>query len=482
MTIDIPERFGYFVDGSSRRPNDDITVRDPATNEPIATVPEAGKAAVDRAIDAAVPAGDEWAGTDRSERGRLLAAVAEAIRDNADRLATLETREVGRPLTESRANVEGAAGLFEYYAGLTDKLEGRSIPIGNDGEYLDYTVREPYGVTAQIVPWNASIALAARGFAPALAAGNAVVAKAPSKAPLSLLELTELLSETGLPDGVLNTVTGGGSTVGDPLVGDERIGAIEFTGSTETGKHVMRSAADNVTDLHLELGGKGANIVFADADLTGAVDSVVATFNNAGQICFAPTRIFVQSDVYAEFVGRAVDRVEAMTVGPGIDDPDMGPVITPAARERVAGFVEDARRDGARVLTGGEVLRADGNFYAPTLIDGVSDDAPVSCEEVFGPVLTVHEFETASEAVERANDTRYGLSNLVWTADLSTAHTVAGGLESGTVQVNDYPVLSPAAVSGGYKESGLGRAKGMQAIESFTQTKNVAISLSDPEE
>jgi len=478
MAIDIPERYGFLVSGTEQRPNDDVTVRDPATNEPLATVPEAGEGGVDRALESSVEAAGQWAAYDGAERGRLLSAVADTIRENADRLAAVETREVGRPLSESHANVAGAADTFEYYAGLTDKIEGRQVPLGRDGDYVDYTRREPYGVTAQVVPWNASLALAARGFAPALAAGNTVVAKAPSNAPLSLLELTKLVHDAGFPDGVVNTVTGTGSGTGDHLVRDGRVDFVEFTGSTDTGKRVMRAAAEHVTDLHLELGGKGANIVFDDADLEGAVDSVVATFNNAGQICFAPTRVFVQSSVYDEFVDRAVDRVEAMALGPGIEDPDMGPLITPEARDQVAEFVETAREDG-RVLTGGHVPRETGNFYAPTLIDGVTDDAPVSCEEIFGPVLTLYEFETASEAVERANDTRYGLSNLVWTSDLSTAHTVAAGLESGTVQVNDYPVLSPAAVSGGYKESGLGRAKGLQAIEAFTRTKNVAISLDD---
>ncbi|WP_159898596.1 aldehyde dehydrogenase family protein [Salinirussus salinus] len=477
MAAEIPNRYGYFVDGEPRQPNRNVSVRDPSTNEEIATIPEAGPRGVDAALESAVAVENEWRAHDAVERGHLLRALADRIREDADRLAATETMEVGRPLSESHDNVEGAAGLFEYYAGLTDKIEGRQIPLANDGSYLDYTLREPYGTTAQVVPWNASIALAARGFAPALAAGNTVVAKAPSRAPLSLLELTKLAHEVGFPAGVVNTVTGSGSGTGDPLVTDDRVDAIEFTGSTTTGKNVMQSAAEHVSDVHLELGGKGANIVFEDADLEGAVASVIETFNNAGQICFAPTRLFVQSGVYDDFLDRVVARVEAMEVGPGIADPDMGPVISPSARDTVAEFVEDARRQGGRVLTGGEVPREPGNFYAPTLIAGVDDDARVSCEEVFGPVITVYEFDTPEEAVERANDTRYGLSNLVWTTDLATAHSVAGSLESGTVQVNDYPVLSPAAVSGGYKESGLGRAKGMQAIETFTQSKNVAISL-----
>jgi len=480
MNRDYLRDYGYFLNGEYRDADEHITVLDPATNEEVATVPEAGPEGVDRAIESSLAAQEEWADGDPAHRRRVLTDIAERIREEVDRIAEIETLEEGRPLTESCHQIEAASHYFEYYAGLTDKIEGRQIPLGG-GDALDYTRREPYGVTAHVVPWNASFVLAARGFGPALAAGNSVVAKASSKAPASLLELADLAHDAGLPSGVLNVVTGSGSTTGDPLVTDERVEAIEFTGSTATGKHVMREAADHVTPIHLELGGKGSNIVFADADIDGALDSVVATYANAGQICYAPTRIFVQSAVYDEFVERAVERVSALSVGPGIDDPDMGPLVDRQARDTVVEYVDNARENGARVLTGGEIPREEGNFYAPTLIDGVADDAPLSCQEVFGPVFALYEFETASEAVARANDTIYGLSNLVWTNDLSRAHRVAEGLESGTVWINDYPVLSPAAVSGGYKQSGLGRAKGVQAIEAFTQTKNVIVSLVDGE-
>lgn len=479
MTASYLGAYGYVVDGASRQPNTDVSVADPATNEEIATVPEAGQRGVDDAVASSRAVRTEWAGYDTVERGRVLRAIAEQLRRNVDRLAELETLEMGRPLSESVEMVRGAARYFEYYAGLTDKVEGRQIPLPGDGDHLDYTVREPYGVTAQIVPWNASIALAARGFAPALATGNTVVAKAPSTAPLSLLELTDLATIAGLPDGVLNTVTGSGSVTGDALVTDDRIDAIEFTGSTDTGKRVLEAAASRVIPTHLELGGKGANIVFADADLEGALESVVATFRNAGQICYAPTRVFVETDIYDTFVERAAARVESLEVGPGMTDPDVGPLVSPDARETVAAAVAEASDRGGRTITGGEVPRQEGNFFAPTLLDGLTDDDPLVREEVFGPVVTLHEFESRTGVVERANDTRYGLLNLVWTDDLARAHSVAGGLESGTVLVNDYPVLSPAAVSGGFKESGLGRSKGRQAIEAFTQTKNVVVSVAD---
>ncbi len=469
--------YAYILNGETVRPNDEIVVTDPATNTAIATVPEAGAEGIDEAITSSMAVKTEWANFDAVDRGQLLSDLADRIRADSDRLAEIETTDTGRPLIESKYMVEGAAGYFDYYAGLTDKIEGRQIPVSGEDTYLDYTVREPYGVTAHIVPWNAAVPLAARSFAPALAAGNTVVAKAPEKAPLAVLELTELAHEVGFPDGVLNILTGRGSTTGDHLVSDPRVSAVEFTGSIETGKHVMQSAADQITDVHLELGGKGANIVFEDANLDAAVQSIVDTFQNAGQICYAPTRLFVQAGIYEEFVERTVERVESMSVGPASEDPDMGPLITSDAQQAVSEYVEEARKQGARVLTGGQILRDTGNFYAPTLIGQVDDDAPISCEEVFGPVITVHEFETTSQVIDRANATKYGLANLVWTSDLSTAHSVADGLESGTVMINDYPVLSPAAVSGGYKESGLGRAKGQQALNAFTQTKNVVISL-----
>lgn len=480
MTSEYLGEYGYFVDGEQRHGAETISVSNPATNEEVATVPEAGADGIDEAIESARSAQEEWASFDPVERGRILDDIAEAVRGTVERLAELETIEEGRPLTESRHQIESASHYFEYYAGLTDKIEGRQIPLSG-ANTLDYTLREPYGVTAQIVPWNASFVLAARGFGPALAAGNTIVAKASSTAPVSLIELASIAHDAGLPAGVLNVVTGGGSTVGDALIADERVRAIEFTGSTRTGKHVMQAAADHVTPVHLELGGKGANIVFADADIEAALDSVIATYQNAGQICFAPTRIFVQADIYDEFVERAVERVSGLSIGPGIEDHDMGPLATREARDTVAGYVDQASADGSRVLTGGDVPIKEGNFYEPTLLDGVADDDTIACEEVFGPVFTLHEFETGSEAVERANDTVYGLSNLVWTDDLSTAHTVADGLESGTVWVNDYPMLSPAAVSGGYKQSGIGRAKGIQALNAFTRTKNVMLSLNDLE-
>lgn len=479
MTEDHLGTRGYIVAGKRQQADETIQVTDPATNEELARIPEAGKAGVASALETATDVERAWREFEIAERGRLLQALADAIRKNADRLARLETFESGRPLTESTFHIEGGARYFEYFAGLADKIEGEQIPLPGETNRLDYTIREPYGVTAHIVPWNASFALASRSFAPALAAGNVVVAKVPSLAPLSVLELGELAHDVGFPQGVVNVLTGSGSTTGDALISDDRVRAVEFTGSTSTGKHVMRSAADSVRPVHLELGGKGANLVFADADLDGAVESVVATFQNAGQICYAPTRIFVHTDIYDEFVEQTVQRVEAMSIGPGIDDHDMGPVISPDAHQDVVEAVDRARAQGARVLTGGSVPRETGNFYEPTLVDGLSDDASLSCEELFGPVFTLYEFETASEAVQRANDVRYGLNNVVWTSNLTRAHAVAERLESGTVQVNEYPILSPAAPSGGVKESGIGRSKGMQAIDSFTQRKNVAISLGE---
>ena len=479
QTNEIPPDQGALIDGKRRLYDDTFAVEDPSTEEELATVPDVGSAGVDQAIEAAQRAQREWMDLPATERGRLLFELADTIRAERNRLAEIETRETGRPLSDSVGQMFGTAKYYEYAAGMTDKIEGKQIPIVGEGTYLDYTLRVPYGVTAHIIPWNASAVLAARSFAPALAAGNSIVAKAPSNAPLSLLAIADLFAEVGFPPGLVNVVTGSGSRVGQPLIHDSRVRFVEFTGSTETGKGVMQSAAENVIPVHLELGGKGANIIFEDAPIDDAVESIISSFANAGQICFAPTRIFVHESIYDDVTSKAVKRAESMSIGPGIDDPDMGPVISSQAQQTVANYVDSAVNNGANVLTGGMIPRETGHFYAPTLIDDVADTDPIACEEVFGPVFTVHSFSSTSEAVRRANDTPYGLNNLVWTNDLSRAHLVAAELQSGTVMINDYPILSPAAVSGGFKESGIGRTKGIQAIESFTETKNVVISLDD---
>jgi aldehyde dehydrogenase (NAD+) len=340
-------------------------------------------------------------------------------------------------------------------------------------------VREPLGVVAQVVPWNAAVILGARGIAPALACGNTVVAKPSPEAPVSVLEMARIASEAGLPDGVFNVVPGDGRRTGQALTTDDRIDGIVFTGSKATGKQVMKAAAENVVPVGLELGGNNPNIVFPDADLEQALADTIKVTYNTGQVCFATTRVFVHDDVYDEFVPALADRLDALEYGPGAEGHDLGPLISPAARQAVHEYVQQAVANGGRLLAGGDLPDGPGNFYPATLVDQVDDDAPISCDEVFGPVLKAYRFESEAEAIQRANDTEYGLYAAVWTNDLSRAHRVAGELESGGVVVNEYPATFPQAPFGGYKQSGIGREKGMQALDHYTQLKNVTISLGE---
>jgi aldehyde dehydrogenase (NAD+) len=479
MDVSLPGT-GVYVDGEHREGNERFPVFDPATNEQLTTVAEAGEPGVDAAVASSERALEEWRAIDAGERRDHLLALADAIRDNSEWLAELETAENGRPISQSRSLVTGAAGYFEYYAGMTDKIEGETIPV--PGDYLDYTVREPLGVTGHLVPWNVSLKLGARSFAPALATGNTLVVKPSPEAPLSLLAFAELATEAGLPDGVLNVVPGDGPRTGASLTHDERVRGLVFTGSRETGELVAKAAAEHVIPVALELGGKSPNIVFPDADLDRAAGDTLKAFMNTGQVCHAGTRVFVHDDVYDEFVADLVERTEAMDIGPGASNPDVGPLISADAQRRVADAVDEAVEDGARLLAGGHVPREEGNYYAPTLLDNVADDATISCEELFGPVLTLYRFDSESEVIERANESRYGLYGVVWTNDLSRAHRVAGAIEAGSIAVNEYPATFVQAPFGGYKESGLGREKGQQAIEHYTQLKNIAVRIDQPEE
>lgn len=479
MDVDLP-RTGVYIDGEDREGIERFPVLNPATNEPLTTVAEAGAPGVDAAVTSSRRALDEWRAVDAGERRDHLLALADTIREHGEWLAALETAENGRPLSQSRSLVTGAARYFEYYAGLTDKIEGETIPV--PGDYLDYTVREPLGVTGHLVPWNVSLKLGARSFAPALATGNTLVVKPSPEAPLSLLAFAELATEAGLPDGVLNVVPGDGQRTGTALTHDERVRGLVFTGSRDTGELVAKAAAEHIIPVALELGGKSPNIVFPDADLDRATHDTLKAFRNAGQVCHAGTRVFVHDDVYETFVDGLVERTETLEVGPGESDPDIGPLISRDAQRRVADAVDDAVEDGARLLAGGRVPREEGNYYAPTLLDRVADDATVSCEELFGPVLTLYRFDSESEVIERANDSKYGLYGVVWTNDLSRAHRVAGAIDAGSIAVNEYPATFVEAPFGGYKESGLGREKGQQALDHYTQVKNIAVRIEQGEE
>jgi len=467
-----------FVDGAYRDSEDRFTVVDPSTGEPIASVADAGKGGVDAALESAHCAQTEWESTDPIERGRVLRAVARELADHVDELAELATREIGRPLGQSKGLVSSAVDYVDYYAGMTDKIEGETFPVEQSNQA--FSRKEPLGVSAQIVPWNAPVLLCFRGVAPALAAGNAVVVKPSPLAPGVILELAEIATEAGLPDGLFNVVPGQVET-SQALTTDPRTDQITFTGSVSTGRTVGKTALDQVVPTVLELGGKSPAVVFNDADLNDAVNGAMKAMTLVnGQVCFATTRVFVHKDVYDEFRQRYIDAVESIKIGPGSENPDLGPVISSDAVNEIDNYVQQALDNGARVLTGGQRADREGNFYEPTVIEGAADDAQISCEEVFGPVINLYKFDGEAEVIRRANDTDFGLYATVWTNTMDRAHRVANGIEAGSVMINQYTGSRPQTPFGGYKKSGLGREKGMQAVDHYTQLKTINANIGSP--
>ena len=371
--------------------------------------------------------------------------------------------------------------LFEYYAGLADKIEGATIPV--PGNRLDYTVREPVGVTGHIAPWNYPLTLACRGIAPALAAGNTVVLKPASLTPLSTLKLAELTATAGFPAGVFNVVTGPGSTAGSALADHPDVDSMTFTGSTETGKQIMALAARHVTPVALELGGKNPQIVFPDAKLDRALRGVLfGAFQNAGQMCWAGSRLYVHESVRDDFLNKVADAAARMKLGPGLqEESQMGPVVSRPQEASVLEYIEAGTREGATVLVGGKrsesaALR-EGNFVLPTVFGDVAPDMRIAREEIFGPVLCAFGFTDIDEAVAQANATPYGLMAGVWTQSLQTAHRVAARLEAGMVNINEYPITFPQTPFSGFKESALGHEQGIDAVLHYTRVKNVTVNL-----
>jgi aldehyde dehydrogenase (NAD+) len=477
------QEFGLLIGGAERRSKSGATFEsiDPSTGKPVAVVSLAQAEDVDDAVAAARAAfdGGPWSTMRPAERARLLLKLASFIRRDAESLALMESRDNGKPLRQAKTDVEVAARYFEFYAGVADKLMGRTIPVS--AGLLDYTVRDPVGVSGQIVPWNYPIQIAARGAAPALAAGCCVITKPSAEAPLTALRLGQLANEAGLPPGVFSVVPGRGSGAGARLAAHPGVDQITFTGSVETGTEVMKLAAAHVCPVVLELGGKSPNIVFADADMTLAIPAVTnAVFQNAGQTCSAGSRLLVEEAAHDLVLDLLRKHIAGMRLGPGVDDPDMGPVISKAQAERVLEYIGIGTREGATVAIGGkrssEPRLRDGYFIEPTVLDDVGAGMRVHQEEIFGPVLAVTTFSNADDAIRLANGTEYGLVAGVWTTNVNTALRVATGMRSGQVYVNTYGAGGGVELPfGGVKKSGFGREKGIEALDSYLSTKNVCI-------
>jgi acyl-CoA reductase-like NAD-dependent aldehyde dehydrogenase len=467
---------GHWQDSATR-----LAVVNPATEESIGSVAAGGPQDIDNAVAAARAALGPWGALTARERGRFLAKISGRILERVDELARLETIHNGKPIFESRQiEIPAAAECFEYYAGWADKIQGETIPV--KGNYLAYTLHEPVGVVAAIVPWNFPLLLTAWKVAPALACGNTVVIKPATQTPITALALGEVAQEVGLPPGVINVVTGRGSEIGDYLVAHPGIDKIAFTGDTSTGRTVMRTAASSLKPLTLELGGKSPNIVFADADLDAAVrGATTGIFYGKGEVCAAGSRLLVESSIKEEFVGRVAERARKLRPADPLDPRTrLGALVSRVQMDRVLRYIDTGAKEGASLVAGGhryDIGTGKGYFVEPTVFADVTPTMTIAREEIFGPVLAVIEFADVDEAIAKANDCDYGLAAGIWTRDIKRAHRVARHLQAGTVWINTYNVYDTAAPFGGYKQSGFGREMGMHALSHYTQTKTVWVDL-----
>ena len=452
----------------------------PATEEVIAQVAEGDAADIDLAVKAARKAFDSgpWRTTDARDRGRLLNKLADLIEANIDDLAELETLDNGKPIAESRnGDLPLVVDCLRYYAGWADKIHGQTVPVR--GRYFCYTKREPVGVAGQIIPWNFPLLMVAWKWGPALAAGCTVVMKPAEQTPLSCLRFGELAMEAGFPAGVINIVPGFGETAGDALVKHPGADKVAFTGSTEVGKLIMRNAAGTLKRVTLELGGKSPNIVFADADLDAAVDgAMLGLYLNQGQCCCAGSRLFVQDKIYDQMVEKLAAKAQGRKLGDPFDPTtEQGPQVDKTQFDKVLGYIEKGKEQGARCVAGGERFGQKGYFIKPTVFADVKDDMVIASEEIFGPVMQVLRFKDVDEVVARANTTDYGLAAAVWSRDIGKAHAIADRVRAGTVWVNCYDVFDAAAPFGGFKSSGIGRELGEKALDNYTELKTVTVSL-----
>lgn len=453
----------------------------PATGEVLAQVAQASAADVDQAVRVAHDrfSAGAWKQMRSRERGQILGRIAVLIREKTEMLAQIESRDGGKPISAARGEIGAVANTFEYYAGAVNKIHGQTIPGNANGTVM--TFREPLGVCALIVPWNFPLVIAGWKIAPALAMGNTVIVKPASVTPLSALALADLVLEAGLPEGVLNVVTGSGSVAGNALVTHPLVRKISFTGSTEIGVGVMQQAAAGIKRVSLELGGKSANIIFADARLDTCVESSLwSVYDNAGQDCCSRTRFLVERPIFDEFVERFVARTKTMRVGDPTDEKtDMGPLITPQHRDSVVNYLHVGDSEGARRLCGGDIpggALAAGNYLTPAVYVDVKPEMRIMREEIFGPVVCIMPFDGEEEAVRFANDTPYGLSGSLWTRDIGRALRVARAVETGMLSINSSSSVHIEAPFGGMKQSGLGREQGMTALEHYSEYKSVFIA------
>jgi aldehyde dehydrogenase (NAD+) len=454
----------------------------PATGEALAVIAEGDAADIDLAVRAAHVAREgAWGKMSAAERGKALWRLGDLIVKHVEEIGRLETLDTGKPIFESvKIDVPLAAEVFYYFAGAATKIEGSTIPVS--GPYFNYTIREPLGVVGLIVPWNFPLLLAARKVASALAAGNCVVLKPAEETPLTALRLGELALEAGIPPGVLNVVPGFGPTAGAALVAHPGVAGIAFTGETSTGQLIMQNASKTLKKLTLELGGKSPNIVLEDADLEAASRAAMhGIFYNKGEVCTAGSRLLVSKAVHAALVEKVIERTQKFPQGDPLDPKTrLGAQVSQAQIDKIGRYVDIGKKEGARLVLGGEPARVGdgrGFFWRPTIFDGVQNSMTIAREEIFGPVLSVIEFEDFDQAIAQANDTAYGLAAAIWTRDVKRAHRAARMLQAGTVWVNAYNLYDAASPYGGYKASGFGRESGMTGLDFYTQTKSVWVEI-----